>query len=163
MAASIYDVSVKTANGEEKTLAGYKGNVLLIVNVASKCGFTRQYEGLEALHKKYEDQGLRVLGFPSNDFGAQEPGTIEEVKEFCKINYGVTFDLFDKVHANQGGNTHPLYQFLTENAPETGDVKWNFEKFLIGRDGTILARYGSRVEPDDAALVGAVESALAQK
>jgi glutathione peroxidase len=162
MTASIYDVSVKTANGETKTLAEYKGSVLLIVNVASKCGFTRQYEGLEALNKKYRDQGLRILGFPSNDFGAQEPGTIEEVKEFCKINYGVTFDLFDKVHANQGSNTHELYQFLTHNAPEKGDVQWNFEKFLVGKDGEVIARYGSRVEPDAEQLVSAVESALAK-
>lgn len=158
---ALHDIAVKTANGEETSLAAYKGNVLLIVNVASECGFTPQYEGLEALYKKYEDKGLRILAFPSNDFGGQEPGTIEEVKQFCTVNYGVTFDLFDKVHA-KGGEQHPLYAYLTQNADPSGDVQWNFEKFLISKDGQIAARFGSRVKPEDAELVEAVEKELAK-
>jgi len=159
MTQSIYDITVKTATNEDKQLSAYKGDVLLIVNVASACGFTPQYDGLEELYKKYQDQGFRILGFPSNDFGAQEPGTIEEIKEFCKLNFGVTFELFGKVHA-LGEDKAAIYEYLTTHAPETGDVKWNFEKFLIGRDGTILNRFGSRVEPLSAELVDAVEGAL---
>lgn len=158
---SLYEIAVKAANGEDKHLGDYKGHVLLIVNVASQCGFTPQYEGLEGLYKKYEDKGLRILAFPSNDYGAQEPGTIEEVKEFCKVNYGVTFDLFDKVHA-KGDEQHPLYAYLTQNADPSGDVQWNFEKFLISKDGRIVGRFGSRVKPEDAELVDAVEKELAK-
>jgi glutathione peroxidase len=160
MSQSFYDIAVTTAAGEEKHLGAYKGNVLLIVNVASACGFTPQYEGLEKLYQQYKDQGLRILAFPSNDYGAQEPGTMEQIQEFCKVNYGVTFDLFQKVHA-KGDEQHPLYAYLTANAEPTGDVAWNFEKFLIGQDGTILGRYGSRVTPQDAELTQAIEKALA--
>lgn len=158
---ALYDIAVKTANGEDKHLGDYKGSVLLIVNVASACGYTPQYEGLEALYKKYQDQGLRILAFPSNDFGGQEPGTIEEVKQFCKVNYGVTFDLFNKVHA-KGEEQHPLYAYLTQNANPTGDVAWNFEKFLISKDGEIAGRFPSKVEPLGAELVEAVEKELAK-
>ncbi|TCP55867.1 glutathione peroxidase [Tumebacillus sp. BK434] len=157
-----HDLTATTAQGETRSLSDYKGHVLLIVNVASKCGFTPQYEGLEQLYQSYKDQGLRILAFPSNDYGAQEPGTIEEVREFCKVNYGVTFDLFDKVHA-KGADQHPVYQFLTANAPETGDVQWNFEKFLLARDGRIIGRFGSRVAPMDGELTTAIEQALAVK
>ena len=159
MSQSLYDIAVKTAGGETKTLGAYKGKALLIVNVASRCGFTNQYEGLQALHEQYKDQGLAVLAFPCNDFGAQEPGTIEEVQQFCSTNYGVTFDLFDKVDILE--NTHPLYQFLTEHAEPSGQVQWNFEKFLIGTDGQIVGRFGSRVKPQDAELTTAIEKALA--
>ncbi|ASS76527.1 glutathione peroxidase [Tumebacillus algifaecis] len=157
---TFYDLTATTAQGESRSLADYKGDVLLIVNVASKCGFTPQYEGLEKLYQSYKDQGLRILAFPSNDYGAQEPGTIAEVQQFCSINYGVTFDLFDKVHA-KGADQHPVYKYLTNHAPETGDVHWNFEKFLVGRDGQIIGRFGSRVAPLDGELTDAVEKALA--
>jgi glutathione peroxidase len=160
MSQSIYDIPVTTASGENKTLAGYQGQVLLIVNLASECGFTPQYKGLEELNKKYHDQGLRVLGFPSNDFGGQEPGTIEEIQAFCTRNFGVTFDLFDKV-AIKGEGKHPLYQYLTTHAEPTGDVAWNFEKFLIGKDGTVIGHFNSRVEPDSQELTQAIEKALA--
>lgn len=159
MTQSIHDITVTTASGETTTLGAYKGKALLIINVASKCGFTNQYAGLQALHEKYKDQGLAVLAFPCNDFGGQEPGTIEEVQQFCSTHYGVTFDLFDKVGILE--NTHPLYQYLTAHAEPSGQVQWNFEKFLIGKDGAILGRFGSRVKPDDAELTDAIEGALA--
>lgn len=157
---TFHDLTATTAGGETRSLSDYKGHVLLIVNVASKCGFTPQYEGLEKLYQSYKDQGLRILAFPSNDYGAQEPGTIEEVQEFCQVNFGVTFDLFDKVHA-KGDDQHPVYQFLTQNAPETGDVQWNFEKFLIARDGRVIGRFNSKVAPLDGELTNAIEKALA--
>lgn len=158
---SFYDLTVNTANGEAKGLSAYKGNVLLIVNVASKCGYTPQYEGLEALYKKYEGQGFKILAFPSNDYGAQEPGSMEEIQNFCKVNYGVTFEVFEKVHA-KGADQSPLYQYLTTHANPTGDVAWNFEKFLIGKDGSIAGRFPSKVAPLDAELVSAVEKELAK-
>ncbi|MFD2171956.1 glutathione peroxidase [Tumebacillus lipolyticus] len=159
---TFYDLSAQTAGGETRSFSSYRGDVLLIVNVASKCGFTPQYEGLEKLYQTYREQGLHILAFPSNDYGAQEPGTIEEVQQFCSLNYGVTFELFDKVHA-KGADQHPVYQYLTAHAAESGDVQWNFEKFLIGRDGAIVGRFNSRVAPQDAELISAVEQALANK
>lgn len=159
--ASIYDITVNTANGETKQLSAYEGHVLLIVNVASKCGYTPQYEGLEELYKKYEGSGFKILAFPSNDYGAQEPGSMDEIQEFCKVNYGVTFDIFEKVHA-KGPEQSPLYQYLTTNANPTGDVAWNFEKFLIGKNGTIVERFPSKVAPNDAQLLSAVEQELAK-
>jgi glutathione peroxidase len=132
--------------------------VLLIVNVASRCGFTRQYTGLQALQDRFAPQGFAVLGFPCNDFGAQEPGTLDEIQQFCSTTYGVGFELFDKVHAT-GSKTAP-YDTLTQAEP-AGDVAWNFEKFLIGKDGTVVARFKSAVEPDGAELVAAIEKALA--
>ena len=159
MTQSIHNIAVTAASGETLTLDAYKGKALLIVNVASECGFTPQYAGLQALYEKYKDQGLAVLGFPCNDFGGQEPGTIEQVQQFCSRNYGVTFDLFDKVGILE--NTHPLYQYLTAHAEPSGQVQWNFEKFLIGKDGQIVGRYSSRVKPDDAELTAAIEQALA--
>src|SRR5947209_2864708 len=127
-------IDIITSKGVHTTLQAYQGDVLLIVNVASKCGFTQQYEGLEALNHTYKAKGLRILGFPSNDFGGQEPGTMEEIEEFCKLNYGVSFELFEKVHAI-GEERHPLYTWLTSHADPQDDVAWNFEKFLISRDG----------------------------
>lgn len=145
------------------TLAPYKGQVLLIVNVASRCGFTKQYKGLEELHRKYAARGLRVLGFPCNDFGGQEPGTELEIVTFCKTNYDVTFPLFAKLHA-KGENISPLYKWLTgEGSPYPGAVRWNFEKFLISRDGKIVARYRSATAPDSAELLEAIEKQLAAK
>lgn len=158
MAPNVSDVVVRTAAGQERRLGEWAGKVLLIVNVASRCGFTRQYAGLQALHDRFGPRDFAVLGFPCNDFGAQEPGSLEEIQQFCSTTYGVGFELFDKVHAT-GTKTAP-YDTLTQSEP-AGDVAWNFEKFLIGRDGTVLARFKSAVEPDGAELIAAIEGALA--
>ena len=158
MAQSVSGVSVRSADGSDKSLGDYAGNVLLIVNVASRCGFTKQYAGLEALNQSYGAKGLKVLGFPCNDFGAQEPGTLEEIKSFCSTTYGASFELFDKVHAT-GSTTEP-YTTLNKTEP-AGDVAWNFEKFLVGKDGTVIARFKSGVEPESAELKTAIETALA--
>ena len=158
MAVNVSDVVVRTAAGEERRLGEWAGQVLLIVNVASRCGFTRQYAGLQALQDRFGPRGFVVLGFPCNDFGAQEPGTLEEIQQFCSTTYGVGFELFDKVHAT-GSKTAP-YDTLTQAEP-AGDVAWNFEKFLIGKDGSVVARFKSAVEPDGAELIAAIETALA--
>jgi glutathione peroxidase len=157
MTKNISDIAVTTIAGSPQTLGEYAGKVLLIVNVASYCGYTSQYKGLEALNQKYRDQGLRVLGFPCNDFGAQEPGTNQEIVQFCDRTYGVTFELFDKVHA-KGAKQHPLYAALTTAVEPKGDVNWNFEKFLVNKQGEVVARYGSSATPDT--LVGAIEQEL---
>jgi len=154
---NVSNVVVRTASGDTQSLGNWSGQVLLIVNVASRCGFTRQYAGLQKLQDTYGPRGLTVLGFPCNDFGAQEPGTLEEIQTFCSTTYGASFQLFDKVHAT-GDKTEP-YLTLTQTEP-AGDVAWNFEKFLVGRDGGVLARFGSRVEPDSAELTTAIEAAL---
>jgi glutathione peroxidase len=161
MTDTLYAIEVQHPRDGAVSLERYAGNVLLIVNVASQCGFTPQYEGLEKLYKTYRNRGFRILAFPCNDFGGQEPGTIEEIRQFCTLNYGVTFDLFEKVRCI-GEARHPLYNWLTAHAPETEDVKWNFEKFLIARDGTCVARFFSKTTPDDEALVAAVERELAR-
>ena len=159
---SIYDFTMKDIDGKEVSLSAFRGKVLLVVNVASKCGFTRQYAGLEKLYNTHADKGLVVLGFPANNFMGQEPGTEAEIKSFCALNYGVTFPMFSKISV-KGKDIHPLYAFLTskETNPEHGGaISWNFNKFLIGRDGRILARYGSRTEPDDPELAAAIATAL---
>lgn len=161
MSASVADITVKTIQGEEKKLADYANSVLLIVNVASRCGYTPQYNELEQLHEKYSSQGLKVLGFPCNDFGAQEPGSNEEIKTFATTNYGVQFEMFDKVHA-KGPEQHPLYATLTQSVDPKGDVAWNFEKFLINKQGEVVARYKSGVKPDAPELISAIEKELAQ-
>ena len=162
-ADSLYSVPLKDIDGKSTSLKPYEGKVLLIVNVASKCGYTPQYAGLQALHDKYKDQGFFVLGFPCNQFGHQEPETNEEIKQFCSSKYQVTFPLFDKIEVN-GPNRNPLYVSLAgDGSPFPGDIKWNFNKFLIGRDGKILKRFDSKVKPDSAEMVQAVESALAGK
>ena len=157
MAPNISNVSVSTPDGTDKSLGSYSGKVLLIVNVASRCGFTRQYSGLQALQDSYGSKGLEVLGFPCNDFGGQEPGTLEEIKNFCSTSYNANFELFNKVHAT-GSTTEP-YTTLNQTEP-SGDVAWNFEKFLVDKDGTVIARFKSGVEPDSDELKGAIESAL---
>jgi glutathione peroxidase len=161
--SNLLDIPLKDIDGKATSLKAYQGKVMLVVNVASRCGFTPQYKGLEALHRKFKDQGFTVLGFPSNDFGGQEPGTAAEIKEFCSTNYDVTFPMFDKVKV-KGDGKHPLYGALTgPSSPFPGDVGWNFGKFLIGADGKILARFDSRVSPESADLISAVEKALAGK
>ena len=158
---SLLDRDYRQLAGKETVnlQAAYGGQVLLVVNTASKCGFTPQYEGLEAMHARYKDQGFAVLGFPSNDFMGQEPGTEEEIQEFCTLTYGVKFPMFEKVQV-RGATPTPLYADLIK---ATGEAPgWNFHKYLIGRDGKVIASFGSRTTPDDAKLVAAVEKALAQ-
>lgn len=158
--ASVYEFTARTIDGAERSLAEYRGKVLLIVNTASQCGFTGQYKGLEALHRKYADKGVEVLGFPSNQFGKQEPGDEEEIKNFCSLTYDVTFPMFAKIDVN-GGNAHPLYAYLTgakRGFLGTKNIKWNFTKFLIGRDGKILGRFGPTVTPE--ALDSKIAAAL---
>ncbi len=158
---SIYDFEAQTIQGKPVQLAKFKGRVLLIVNTASKCGFTPQFEGLEQLWKDYEAQGLTVLGFPSNQFGAQDPGSNGEIAEFCQLNYGVSFPMMAKVDVN-GGDAHPLWQWLKSQKRGllgTEMIKWNFTKFLVGRDGEVIARYAPTDEP--AKLRGDIEKALA--
>lgn len=160
---SILDIPLKDIDGKDTSLKAYKGKVLLVVNVASQCGLTPQYEGLQALHDKFKDAGLVVLGFPCNDFGAQEPGTNAEIKTFCVENYKVTFPMFDKIHV-KGPEQHPLYAALTgKDGAFPGNVEWNFGKFLIGRDGEPLQRIEPNTEPSDPGLVKAIEEALAKK
>jgi glutathione peroxidase len=162
-ADSIYDVPLKDIDGNSTTLKPYEGKVLLIVNVASQCGYTPQYAALEALYSKYKGQGLVVLGFPCNQVNGQEPGTDAEIKQFCSSKYGVTFPLFDKIEVN-GDNRHPLYVLLAgKNSPVAGNIRWNFTKFLIDRHGNILKRFESKVKPDSAEVTAAVEAALAAK
>ena len=182
MTESLYDIPLQRVNGEPATLAAYRGQVLLIVNVASKCGLTPQYSGLEALYEAQRERGLQVLGFPCNDFAAQEPGSEAEIQAFCETNYSVSFPLFAKLRINSAPR-HPLYEALIAAQPQAqvsgsdtlrstlaqhkllpaaeSDVMWNFEKFLVGRDGRVLARFAPDVTPQDTALVAAVESALA--
>lgn len=159
--SNISDIAVKNIKGKEEKFADYQGKVLLIVNVASYCGYTPQYKGLEQLNQDYKDKGLQVLGFPCNDFGAQEPGTNEEIATFCETSFGVSFDLMDKVHA-KGAEQHPLYKTLTTSVEPQGDVAWNFEKFLISKKGEVVARFPSAVTPDSAELIQAIETELAK-
>jgi glutathione peroxidase len=180
--ANIESIPLQTIRGESASLGDHSGKVRLVVNVASKCGLTPQYEGLEALHRKYADKGFAVLGFPANDFGAQEPGTNEEIQQFCTTNFGVDFPMFAKIPVT-GPDKHPLYKALTEAKPQanaSGDefrenlkgygmtptqapeVLWNFEKFLVGRDGEVKARFLPSTTPDDSELVGAIEAELAK-
>lgn len=158
MSDNIQNTTVKDAQGNDVSLSDYKGKVLLIVNVASKCGFTPQYAGLEKLYETYKDKGFTILAFPCNLFGGQEPSPIGEIVEFCTTTYNVTFDIFDKIDVN-GKNQSPLYAILTEAEP-AGNISWNFEKFLIGKDGEVLGRYKSKVTPESAELVSEIEQAL---
>ena len=159
---AIYDVPVKTLSGEPASLTDYKGQTVLIVNVASKCGLTPQYEGLEQLQKTYADRGFTVLGFPCNQFGNQEPGAPEEIETFCSTTYGVTFPIFEKIDVN-GESRHPLYATLTETADASGhagDIRWNFEKFLVSSEGEVIARFSPLVKPGDEPIVSAIEANL---
>ncbi len=181
MSANLYDIPLRRLEGQSASLNDYRGKVMLIVNVASQCGLTPQYAGLEKLFERYEDRGLVVLGFPCNDFGAQEPGNEAEIADFCQRNYGVRFPMFEKVEVNREGR-HPLYRELVQAQPQArqaegsqfadklaqhgltpkkpSDVMWNFEKFLVDREGKVIARFAPDVKPDDPALVAAIEAAL---
>jgi glutathione peroxidase len=161
-ATTIHDFTLNSIDGQPTSLGQFKGKVVLIVNVASRCGFTPQYAGLEALYNKYKDRGLVILGFPANNFLRQEPGTNEAIKTFCSTKYHVTFPMFAKVSV-KGADKTPLYQFLTDkkaNSATGGEIGWNFTKFLADRNGKVIARFASRVEPESAELVRAIEAAL---
>jgi glutathione peroxidase len=153
---SLYDLTVDTLDGKPQPLSIYKGKVALVVNTASECGFTPQYAGLEKLYEDYKDKGFVILGFPSNDFGGQEPGSPEQIKKFCEVNYHVRFPLFEKVKTKGDGQS-PVYVFLTE---KSDPPKWNFHKYLVGRDGKVLAAFPSKVEPGSAELKSAIDTAL---
>lgn len=159
---NLYQFTMRDIDGKDVNLGTYKGKVLLVVNVASKCGFTKQYAGLQQLYTRFADRGFIILGFPANNFLGQEPGTEPEIKQFCTLRFGVTFPLFAKISV-KGRDKHPLYGLLTSKATNPdfgGEISWNFNKFLIGRDGRILNRFGSMTAPDDAALIAAIEAAL---
>ena len=159
---TIYDIPVHTLDGESSSLAPYAGKTVLVVNVASKCGLTPQYEGLEKLQKTYEGRGFSVLGFPSNQFAGQEPGTAEEIQTFCSTTYGVTFPMFEKIDVN-GEDQNPIYAELNQTADAegySGDIRWNFEKFLVSPSGQIVGRFRPQVEPEDPELVAAIEAQL---
>jgi glutathione peroxidase len=161
--SKLQEIPLKDIDGKDTSLKAYSGKVLLVVNVASRCGNTPQYAGLETLQGKYKDRGFTVLGFPCNDFGAQEPGTEADIKEFCTQKYNVTFPMFTKLHV-KGPEQHPLYKELSgKESPFPGDVKWNFGKFLIGRDGKIIKRFEPGVKPDSKQVTEAIEAALASK
>jgi len=183
MSNDIFDISLKTIDGETTTLGAYKGSVLLVVNVASQCGLTKQYESLENIYQAWHDRGFEVLGFPCNEFGAQEPGTEEEIKTFCTTNFGVKFPMFSKINVN-GENRHPLYSAMISARPavvkpedsafyerlaskgrqplKPDDILWNFEKFLIGRDGTVVQRFAPDMTPEDPILMETIKAALAK-
>jgi len=183
MSNEIFDISLKTIDGEDTTLGAYKGSVLLVVNVASQCGLTKQYEGLENIYQAWHDRGFEVLGFPCNEFGAQEPGTEDEIKTFCTTQYGVKFPMFSKINVN-GDLRHPLYSALIAACPtavnpensafyerlaskgrqplKPDDILWNFEKFLIGRDGTVVQRFAPDMAPEDPILMETIKVALAK-
>jgi glutathione peroxidase len=162
-APGIYNYTLPSLDGEPMPLANFKGKVILMVNVASRCGFTPQYAGLEALYEKYKDQGFIILGFPANNFGGQEPGTNQEIKTFCSTKYSVTFPIYSKVSV-KGADQTPLYQYLTKQADPThsGDIKWNFTKFLVDRQGKVIERFEPATKPDSPEVVSAVEKLLKQ-
>jgi glutathione peroxidase len=160
--SGIYDVELKRLEGDPEVVGDYKGKTLLIVNVASRCGFTPQYQGLQELYERYRDRGFEILGFPCNQFLGQEPGTEEEIASFCSTTFGVTFPLFRKTDVN-GPDRHPLYELLTEISDadgNAGDVQWNFEKFLVSSAGGVVGRFRTAIAPEDPALVGAIEEHL---
>jgi len=162
-ADSLYNIPLKDIDGKDTSLKPYQGKVMLVVNVASKCGYTPQYKELETIYEKYKDQGLAVVGFPCNQFGGQEPKAEADIKEFCTTTYNVTFPMFSKIEVN-GANRSPVYGILAgTGSPVAGDIKWNFTKFLVGRDGKILKRFESKVKPDAPEVTQAIEAALAAK
>jgi len=158
----LYSFTMKTIDGKDKQLSDYKGKVLMIVNVASKCGHTPQYKGLEALYEKYKDSGFMILGFPANNFFSQEPGTNEEIKIFCSVNYGVTFDMFSKISV-KGDDQHPLYHYLTEESQVPGVVKWNFQKYLVDRKGNVVTKFSPSTKPTEKEVIDEIEKLLNKK
>jgi glutathione peroxidase len=154
-----YEMQVESIEDKSYSLSEYRGKVVLVVNTASECGFTPQYKGLEAIYEKYKAKGLVVLGVPCNQFGGQEPGTESDIKKFCELRYGVRFPLLKKEDV-KGPHQSPLFNFLVSHSPDPGEVKWNFEKFLVGKDGKVMQRFGSKVEPEDKLLISAIEKAL---
>ena len=152
---------MKTMDGKEKSLSEYKGNVLLIVNVASFCGYTPQYKDLEEVYRKYKGKGFRILAFPANNFGEQEPGSDEEIKTFCSTKYDVTFDVFSKISV-RGDDQHPLYRYITKDSPFPGEVKWNFQKYLVDQNGALVAMFPSKTKPTDRLVVERIETLLGQ-
>lgn len=158
----LYEFTVKDIDGKDVTLSTFKGKVLMLVNVASKCGNTPQYEQLQSLYEKYKDRGFEILAFPANNFLGQEPGTDEQIKEFCTTNYHVTFNLFSKISVS-GEDIHPLYKYITEESSVPGKVTWNFQKYLVDRDGNIVAKYAPRTKPDVKEVVDAIERLLASR
>jgi glutathione peroxidase len=156
-----YSFTMKTIDGKEKSLGDYKGKVVMVVNVASFCGYTPQYKELEAIYRKYKDQGFVIVGFPANDFGKQEPGSNADIKSFCERNYGVTFDLFSKISV-LGEEMHPLYKYLTTETNFKGDIGWNFTKFLIDRNGNVVARFVHKIKPNAPEVVSKIEELLAK-
>jgi glutathione peroxidase len=161
-ASNVLEFTLNSIDGKPAPLSQYQGKVVLIVNVASRCGFTPQYAGLEKIYEKYKDRGFVILGFPANNFGGQEPGTNEEIKTFCSSKYNVTFPIYSKISV-KGADIHPLYQFLTDKQanPKTGgDIQWNFTKFLVGKDGQVIARFEPAVTPESAEVTAAIEKAL---
>lgn len=161
-AGSIYQFRMKNIDGKEVPLEKFKGKVLLVVNVASKCGLTPQYEALQSLYKSYHDEGFEILGFPANDFRGQEPGSNEEIKQFCTANYGVTFPMFSKITV-LGDNTNPLYKWLIASSDRQDPIEWNFAKFLVDKHGKVIHRFAPKTTPNDPELVAAVETALKQR
>ncbi|MFI1092788.1 glutathione peroxidase [Streptomyces sp. NPDC020917] len=160
--STVYDIPLRTLDGAATSLADHRGKAVLVVNVASKCGLTPQYEGLERLQKRYADRGFTVLGVPCNQFGGQEPGTAEEIQTFCSTTYGVSFPMLEKIEVN-GAGRHPLYDVLTQvpdASGEAGDITWNFEKFLVGPGGEVVGRFRPRTEPEAAEVTGAIEAQL---
>ncbi len=163
-ATGLHDVKITTIDGEKSSIGDYKGKVLLVVNVASQCGLTKQYKQLEAVHREYKGKGFTVLGFPCNDFGGQEPGVNEEIKKFCKSRFDVTFPMFDKVVVKKGPKQHELYSRLTgDKGAFPGNVEWNFGKFLIGRDGTPIKRFKPGQKPDSPEVIASIKKAIEQK
>jgi glutathione peroxidase len=158
----LYSFSMKTIDGKDKPLSEYKGKVLLIVNVASKCGHTPQYKGLEAIYEKYKDRGFMIIGFPANNFLWQEPGTNDEIKKFCTLNYGVTFDMFSKISV-KGSDQDPLYQYLTKESPVQGVVTWNFQKYLVDRKGNVVEKFAPGTKPEEKEVIDKIEQLLSEK
>ncbi len=158
----LYSFSMKTIDGKDKPLSEYKGKVLMIVNVASKCGHTPQYKGLELVYEKYKDRGFMILGFPANNFLWQEPGTDDEIKKFCTLNYGVTFDMFSKISV-KGSDQDSLYQYLTKESPVPGAITWNFQKYLVDRKGTVVGKYAPGTKPEEKEVIDKIEQLLNEK
>ena len=156
---SIHDFKMKTIDGQTKALSDYRGKILMVVNVASFCGYSPQYKDLEAVYRKYKDKGFTILAFPANNFGEQEPGSDLEIKSFCSTTYDVTFDLFSKISV-RGDDQHPLYRYITNDSPFPGDVKWNFQKYLVDGNGTFVAMFPSKTKPTDPAVLERIESLL---